>query len=166
LLNLYEIIRAELRIVNNICAVFREFLQATIMSINTRIKIIREDNNLTQSEFAEKLEMSVRTVQIWENDKIPPAKGIKKICKTFNINKEWLEHGTGEMKAASHSQSINAGRDAVGNTQISNGSYSATPQQYDADVTEIAALIQQYASPAFRANLKERLLKMKSDSKI
>jgi transcriptional regulator with XRE-family HTH domain len=137
------------------------------MSLGKRIKLIRTDNDLTQSEFGNILDRTHSAVKTWEQDSsIPPKSMINKICQIFHINKEWLLNGTGEMKATSHSQSITAGRDASENVQISNGSYSAAPQQFAPDVTEIAALIQQYASPAFKANLKERLLKMKSDSEI
>jgi len=137
------------------------------MTMGERIKLIRTDNELTQNEFGNILERTHGAVRSWEQDSsIPPKSMITKICQIFHVNKDWLLNGTGEMKTSSHSQSITAGRDAVGNTQIGSGSYSAVPQQFDADVTEIAELIQQYASPAFRANLKERLLKMKSDSEI
>lgn len=137
------------------------------MSFGARIKEIRTTNNLTQSEFANIFNKTHTAIQFWEADKSkPPKKDISTICKTFNIDKDWLLNGTGEMKASSHSQSITAGRDASGNVQVGNGSYPAAPQQFDADVTEIAVLIQRYASPAFKANLKERLLKMKSDSEI
>ena len=47
-----------------------------------RIKNIRQENNLTQSQFGEKLSVSQDNVSLWENGKsLPTAEQIINICK-------------------------------------------------------------------------------------
>ena len=56
------------------------------------IKEIRETLYLTQTEFAELLEVSFETVNRWENGKFKPSMKIKKkineLCKKYNIKLE------------------------------------------------------------------------------
>ena len=48
-------------------------------------KQIRKDNNWTQKEFAEKLGVSIRTVQNWDQGKRKPGKrSLKDIEKLLN----------------------------------------------------------------------------------
>lgn len=64
-----------------------------------RIKTVRESNNLTQKEFAERLGVKAGTVTSYEcGYRIPTDAIITAISKEFNINKEWLINGSGEMK--------------------------------------------------------------------
>lgn len=66
--------------------------------INKRVKEIRLYFNLSQSAFAKKLDIATSSVGNWEIC-IRPVKPfyINAICNVFNVNKEWLEYGTGEM---------------------------------------------------------------------
>ncbi len=51
------------------------------------IKKIREDNNLTQKEFADKYNVTYQAVSKWENGKnMPDTLLIKQICDDFNLN--------------------------------------------------------------------------------
>ena len=66
--------------------------------MNNRIKQIRTDNNLTQQEFADRLNIGKFTVAKWESG----ARGlhgtsVKAICTEFGVNEEWLTNGTGSM---------------------------------------------------------------------
>ncbi|MCI8820059.1 MAG: helix-turn-helix transcriptional regulator [Clostridia bacterium] len=56
-----------------------------------RIKNIRQENNLTQSQFGEKLSVSQDNVSLWENGKsLPTAEQIINICKLFNVTADYL----------------------------------------------------------------------------
>lgn len=64
-----------------------------------RVKAVRQDANMTQAEFAEALNMTVNAVSQMERDVIKPSIRTRElICDRFNINREWLETGEGEMK--------------------------------------------------------------------
>ena len=56
--------------------------------LSTVIRKIREDNGLTQEEFAEKLDVTPLTVLRWENNTIqfPRQDIVKKINELFEIN--------------------------------------------------------------------------------
>ena len=65
--------------------------------MNTRIKKIRIDNNLTQEEFARKLDVKRNTVATYEMGRSEPSAAVLSlICEKFSINKEWLYSGIGE----------------------------------------------------------------------
>lgn len=63
-----------------------------------RLKELRKKLGLKQRELAERLGVNVGTIGNFEcgNVAIPPAR-IYQICKEFGVNREWFEHGTGEM---------------------------------------------------------------------
>lgn len=64
-----------------------------------RVKAVRQDAKMTQAEFAEALNMTVNAVSQMERDVIKPSIRTRElICDRFNINREWLETGVGEMK--------------------------------------------------------------------
>lgn len=63
-----------------------------------RIKQIRKENKLTQKEFAERLGIKQNTVASYEMGRIGISDSvIISICREFNISKDWLKNGTGEM---------------------------------------------------------------------
>lgn len=65
--------------------------------MNERIKKIRKDLNLTQDEFAAKINLSRNFIaQIEIGTKVPSDRTIKQICKEFNVNEDWLRTGLGE----------------------------------------------------------------------
>ena len=70
------------------------------MEIHDRMKQIRQENNLTQNEFGEKLGISRDVYANLENNRLkkPETKDpiIKLISKEFGINEEWLKTGKGE----------------------------------------------------------------------
>ena len=68
------------------------------MEINERIKAVRKELKMTQLDFAGKLFMTNDAISNIERGLNPPAsRTIEQICKTFNVSKEWLETGEGEM---------------------------------------------------------------------
>lgn len=65
--------------------------------MNYRIREIRKDNNLTQTEFGERIGVKGNTITGYENGiRIPSDAIILSICREFNVNEDWLRTGHGE----------------------------------------------------------------------
>lgn len=65
--------------------------------MNYRIREIRKDNNLTQTEFGERIGVKGNTVTGYEKEnRIPSDAIILSICREFNVNEDWLRTGQGE----------------------------------------------------------------------
>ena len=63
-----------------------------------RMKMIRERYELTQADFAERLNIDPSYLSYIENGKKHPSnKIISKLYRDFKINTEWLETGQGDM---------------------------------------------------------------------
>lgn len=66
--------------------------------IKERIKEIRKTNKLSQKAFGELLGVSRDVVTNIEYGRVKPKTLlINHICQVFNVNKEWLINGTGDM---------------------------------------------------------------------
>ena len=66
--------------------------------MNNRIKEIRKKEKLSQQKFADKLGIARGNIAAYEVGKNAPSDAvISLICTKFNINKEWLLTGNGEM---------------------------------------------------------------------
>ena len=66
--------------------------------MNERIKELRKVLNLTQQEFADKLNIkrgAIANYEIGRNEPIDAV--ISLICKEFNVNEDWLRNGEGEI---------------------------------------------------------------------
>lgn len=62
-----------------------------------RIKFIRKDKNLTQEEFALKVDLTKNYISLVENGNRTLAdRTISDICRIFSVNEEWLRTGGGE----------------------------------------------------------------------
>lgn len=67
------------------------------LRINTQIKKIRELLGLSQSVFAEELNLQRNSISLIENGKRNPSeRTINDICNKFNVNKKYLISGEGE----------------------------------------------------------------------
>ena len=65
--------------------------------MNERIKTIRIELSLTQSEFGEKLGISQNYVwMIEKGDRVPSDRTVADICRVFGVNEDWLRTGQGE----------------------------------------------------------------------
>jgi transcriptional regulator with XRE-family HTH domain len=63
-----------------------------------RLKELRKTLNLKQREVAERLDVDVSLVGAWETAKQAiPSTRIYQLCKEYNVRREWLETGVGEM---------------------------------------------------------------------
>ena len=68
------------------------------MSINQRVKQVRQSLNLSQAKFAQALSISngyIAGIELGHNhvnDRI-----VKLICFTYNVSENWLKNGEGEM---------------------------------------------------------------------
>ena len=66
--------------------------------MNERLKELRKILNLTQQEFADRLNVSRNTVATYEIGKSNPSDAaVMLICREFNVNEDWLRAGTGDM---------------------------------------------------------------------
>lgn len=66
-----------------------------------RIKQIRKSFDLTQQEFADKLNIKRGTIANYELGRNEPIDAvITLICREFGISEEWLRNGTGQMLAS------------------------------------------------------------------
>ena len=67
-----------------------------------RIKAVRKSNDLTQQEFADRLGVPRSNIAGYESGARMPSDGIVSlICRSFNINEDWLRHGIGDPKKES-----------------------------------------------------------------
>jgi len=67
--------------------------------MNTRIKLVRKDANLTMEMFGQRLGVTRTAISNIENGhrSVTPQM-VRSICREFDINEEWLKTGNGEMK--------------------------------------------------------------------
>lgn len=77
--------------------------------MNDRIKKLRRTLDLTQQEFASKIGSVQNTITGYETGRrVPSSQVITLICKTFNVNEEWLRTGKGEMFIPAPSSALDA----------------------------------------------------------
>lgn len=66
--------------------------------MNKRLKELRKKLDLTQQEFAEKIGIKRNTIATYESGRNEPIDAvISLICKTYNVNEDWLRYGEGDM---------------------------------------------------------------------
>lgn len=62
-----------------------------------RIKRIRKDLNMNQTEFGEAIGVTLAAYSKYETGKVVPDKSIRLlICSKFNVSETWLETGEGK----------------------------------------------------------------------
>lgn len=78
------------------------------MNVYDRMRMVREENHMTQAEFGKRLGISRDVYANIENNRLrkPETKEpiIKLICKEFGISYQWLVHGIGEMNDSDESE--------------------------------------------------------------
>ena len=66
--------------------------------INARIKNLRKALKLSQAEFGERIGLKQGAISRVEQEGVPVTEqNIKLICEKFNVRREWLTEGKGEM---------------------------------------------------------------------
>nr|DAI75722.1 MAG TPA: helix-turn-helix domain protein [Caudoviricetes sp.] len=71
---------------------------ANMTTLAERILQIRNEEKLSQSGFAQKLNLSQNFVWMVENGKREPSdRTIADICRVFGVDEVWLRTGVGEM---------------------------------------------------------------------
>lgn len=79
------------------------------MNIGERLKTLRKEylNGISQDRFAEMIGTSGAAISRYESsDRAIPNSIILSICREFNVNREWLETGEGEMFIAKESDTL------------------------------------------------------------
>ena len=63
-----------------------------------RIKKLRKEKDLTQTQFGEKIGVKGNTITNYETGlRTPTDTVINNICKTFSVNETWLREGIGNI---------------------------------------------------------------------
>lgn len=79
------------------------------MSLGERIKKARKALDLTQQKFADQIGTTQNALTGYETGRRNPSSSvINNICKTFDVNEEWLRTGKGEMFNAKSSAAMEA----------------------------------------------------------
>ena len=66
--------------------------------MNERLKKLRKELDMTQQEFVDKIGIARGNIGSYEVGKTAISNAvISLICKTFNVNENWLRTGEGEM---------------------------------------------------------------------
>lgn len=75
--------------------------------MNKRFALIREKLGLTTRKFGERLNITGGSVTNMEKgNRSITDRTIADLCREFNVNEEWLRHGTGEMFVESDTFSL------------------------------------------------------------
>lgn len=68
------------------------------MTINNRMKLLRNELGLNQDTFGNKINLTKFAISNYENGRTGiPDRVINDICREFGVNEEWIRDGTGEM---------------------------------------------------------------------
>lgn len=71
-----------------------------MISVGSQILKLRKENNLNQSQLAEKIGVSLTQLQRYENKGVqPPADILKKLADVFNTSIDFIVYGDSEQKA-------------------------------------------------------------------
>lgn len=68
------------------------------MSLGSRIRLVRSQSGLNQTEFGRRIGAAQTSVSAWEKDTSAPVdSAILSICRTFGVREEWLRTGAEPM---------------------------------------------------------------------
>lgn len=77
--------------------------------VRDRVKELRLSLSLTQQEFADRLGIKRNTIAKYETGLNNPTDSVVAlICKTWNVNPDWLKEGKGEMYLSSPMDALEA----------------------------------------------------------
>ena len=68
-----------------------------LTQIKDRVRKVRMDQHMTQTEFAQRLGVIMNHVSFIENGRRAPSPAvIREICRQFGVRETWMRTGTGE----------------------------------------------------------------------
>lgn len=71
-----------------------------MISVGSQIQKLRKENNLNQTQLAEKIGVSLTQLQRYENKGVqPPADILRKLADVFNTSIDFIVYGDSEQKA-------------------------------------------------------------------
>lgn len=83
------------------------FKHSTDENVQSRIKQLRKELKLSQTEFGNEIGITQITISNWESGKYELTyKSALLICHRFNISVDWLMNGIGEMRGNNNSNDI------------------------------------------------------------
>lgn len=117
--------------------------------MNTRIKKLRRELDMTQEKFGAEIGVKGNTVAQWESGRNdPPDSSIVSICREFHVDEHWLRTGDGKMfTATTRDEEI---MDFVGRATIGKGddfkrrfllALARLPEERWADIEDFARQI-------------------------
>lgn len=137
-------------------------------TVGNRLKLIRKELGLTQTEFGKSLGKTLRTIQNWEYEKATPDdSSIRFICLKYDVSFDWLKEGKGKIfkEHTGNSQNImrNYGIQIQHNGSINHFGSPSNPLTEDVadDVKELFELIIEYGTPKIIKNFKAKMLEIK-----
>lgn len=66
--------------------------------MNNRIRLIRKQAGLSQTEFGERIGVKQTTIAGYENgSRVPIDAVVQSVCREFNVSELWLRTGEGDM---------------------------------------------------------------------
>ncbi len=69
-----------------------------MQDIYDRFKLLRKEKKLSQTEFGERVGVTIGVIKNIEHKLVEPKDlFIKQICKTYHVNYLWLTEGKGDM---------------------------------------------------------------------
>lgn len=82
--------------------------------MKNRIRQIRKDLNMNQTEFGEAIGATLAAYSKYETGKVLPDKATRMlICEKFHVNQTWLETGEGEPYKVSANYAVLRALDAM-----------------------------------------------------
>lgn len=76
-------------------------------TLGQRLKELRLSLKLTQTAFAERVDLTAASLSRFESGRVSPSpRTIAVICSTFGISRNWLENGVGEMLSQDDDQAM------------------------------------------------------------
>ena len=108
--------------------------------MNNRIKHIRSVNKLTQSQFADRLNLSRNFVAMIEiGQREPSDRTISDICREFGVDRVWLETGAGEpfVKVSREDELRAVFADVLAGTPTDKNAFIAAIAQLPEDAFEV-----------------------------
>ena len=82
--------------------------QEGVYNLKERMKQVRRQAHLTQSDFASRFGVTRDIVASWENGRVdPPEAVVRLICREFDVSYPWLKNGEMPMSVPDEAVALN-----------------------------------------------------------